>query len=473
MKKILIFSITVYAVFFSSCTKQLELNPKDALTTEIALSTLAGVNSAVVGMYAKLRDVNYYGRSVFIYGDLSADDIYLSVNNSNRYSTTFQRSYAGNDANVLATWTAIYSVIARANNIINSVDKVTGSQADKDFAKGQALFIRALGYFDLLKIYAKPYNQGNGSQPGVPIVLISDVTNYPARNTVAEGYTQIINDLNSAKALLTATSASDKFTISTYAASALLSRVYLYKGDNANAIAAAKVVTDNTAFGVTAVDNLPTFYTTSGNKEEIFTVKFNATESLGSDNLGQIYLKPGYGDLRVSPDLIAIFDKAKDSRYINFIRPFTGSPKEFENAKFTGEAGQLGMYSTKVLRLSEVYLNKAEAESKAGGQDSQALADLNAVKTNRGLAPVSGLTGTALLNEILLERRKEFMFEGQRFFDLTRNGLTMTRSFCNDPLAVNSPQCSLAATDPKVVAPIPQSEIDANKSLTGQQNQGY
>jgi hypothetical protein len=472
MKKILKLSVVTFLVVLVACTKQLNLDPKSSLNTGDALSTLEGVNSAMVGMYSSLRSVNYYGRSLYIYGDLSADDVYLSVANSNRYLSTFQKTYASNDADALAIWTAIYVTISRANNIINSVDKVAGDQAAKDLVKGQALFIRALAYFDLVRLYAKPYNQGNGAQLGVPVVLVSDVSLYPARNTVGQVYDRVISDLTTAKGLLTTTTAATKLTVSKFAASALLSRVYLYKGDNANAISEANTVIANTAFVVTPVADLPSFYSTPGTAEEIFTVKINATESLGSDNLGQIYLKPGYGDIRVSPDLVAAFDKTHDARYTSFIAPFTGSPTEFQNTKFTAQDGIQGMYSTKVLRLSEVILNRAEAENKSG-QDGQALADLNKIRTNRGLTALSNVTGAPLLTEILSERRREFMFEGQRFFDLMRNGITMSRTFCNNPLAVSSPQCSLAPADPKTILPIPQAELDANPAIKPQQNPGY
>ncbi|MBB5636424.1 hypothetical protein HDE68_002325 [Pedobacter cryoconitis] len=472
MKKILIIGLTAFTVIFSACTKQLDLNPKDALGTDVALGTIKGINTAILGMYASMRDVDYYGRSLYIYGDLSASDVYISKANSNRYLSTFQKNYAANDAGITSIWTAMYSTIARANNIINKVDKVEASQAEKDLAKGQAQFVRALGYFDLVRVFAKPYNQGNGSQLGVPVVLVSDVSNYPGRNTVAEVYTQIINDLVSAKTLLAATSASDKVTASKYAASALLSRVYLYKGDNANAIAEANTVT-GAGYVITPAGSLTTYYATPGAPEDIFTIKFLPTESQGSDNIGNIYLKPGYGDIRVSPDLVAVFDKTNDNRYKLFISPFSNSPAEFQNNKYKQQDGAQGMYSPKVLRLSEVILNRAEAENKIGGQDTQALADLNIIKTNRGLAPVSGLSGAALLQEILLERRRELMFEGQVFFDLMRNGITMQRNFCNDPLEITVTRCSLTATDPKTIAPIPQAEISANINLAGQQNAGY
>jgi len=472
MKKILIIGLIAFGILFSSCKKQLELAPKDALGTDVALGTIQGVNSAILGMYSSMRSASYYGRSLYIYGDLSANDVYLSQTNSNRYISTFQRNFAASDATITDMWTAMYVTISRANNIINSVDKVTASQPEKDLAKGQALFVRALGYFDLVRVFAKPYNQGNGAQLGVPIVLISDISNYPKRNTVTEVYAQILADLNLAKTLLSATSASDKVTVSKYAVSALLSRVYLYKGDHPNAIAEANAVTSNSSFVLTPATALGTFYATPAAAEDIFTIRFLATESAGSDNIGSIYLKPGYGDIRVSPDLVAIFDKVNDKRYQLFIGPFSNSPKEFQNNKYKQQDGALGMYSPKVLRLAEVILNRAEAANKAG-QDELALTDLNKVRSSRGLASLAGVSGAALLTEILLERRKELMFEGQFFFDLMRNGITMQRNFCNDPLEISAPQCSLTAVDSKTVAPIPQAELSANPSLAGQQNSGY
>lgn len=102
-------------------------------------------------------------------------------------------------------------------------------------------------------------------------------------------------------------------------------------------------------YSLVTAAQLPSFYSTVGTSEEIFTLKFVATESLGSDNLGNIYLKPGYGDVRVSPDLVAIFD-VNDERYKNYIGPFTNSPLEFQNNKFKSQDGIRGLYSPKILR---------------------------------------------------------------------------------------------------------------------------
>lgn len=101
------------------------------------------------------------------------------------------------------------------------------------------------------------------------------------------------------------------------------------------------------------------------------------------------------------------------------------------------------------------------------------MTDLNAVRAQRGLSAISGITGAALVDSILTERRREFMFEGHRAFDLMRNGLAVVRNYCNQPTEVNTPQCTYAANDPKMIAPIPQAEVDANPSVVGQQNPGY
>lgn len=471
LRKIIVTLAVGVSLVGVGCDKELELEPQDSLTTEQALSSIGGVNAAIVGMYADMRSVDYYGRSLFVYGDLSGDDVYLSRTNSNRYLTTYRRNYASNDADILGMWTAMYRTVSRANNIINAVDKVSASQTEKDVAKGQALFVRGLAYFDLVRVFAKPYNQGNGSQLGVPIVLTSDVAGTPARNTVAEVYTQIISDLNAAKGLLGSTGAASKFNANKYAASALLSRVYLYKGDYANVITEANLVTAG-GYALTTAANMDKFYTTSGNGEEIFTLKFVSTESLGSNNLGNMYLKPGYGDIRVSPDLVAIFDKDKDVRFQNYIDTFSTSSTEWQNQKYFGEAGQQGMWSPKILRLAEVLLNRAEAYAKTS-KTTEALADLNAVRTARGLDAVTGLTGQALVNAILEERRRELMFEGHRYFDLLRNGLAVVRTYCGQATQINTPKCTYEATANEAIAPIPQAELDANSGISGQQNPGY
>lgn len=467
MKKI-IFPIlmSVLLVVSQGCNKQLDLYPSDKLPTEEALQNIEGVSAAVNGMYEGLKVTDYYGRNYLIIPEITADNVYLSFNNSNRFLSSWRVSWVLADGDVTGIWNRIYAVILRANNIVNSIPLIAdGTEAQKNSALGQALFVRALGHFDLLRVFSTPYAVGGGSSLGVPIMTKFEVGS-PKRNTVEEVYTQVIADLIKAKELLPA-DRNDPYTASSYAASALLARVYLYKGDNANAITEATRVI-NAGYEIAAANTLTNFYNTPGTDEDIFTVRILSTESLGSDNFGRMYLKPGYGDIRVSPDLKSVLETG-DARNV-FVSAFTGSPAEFQNNKFTGQDGISGLYSTKVLRISEQYLIRAEAYAKSENYTA-ALADVNEIRAHRNLTDLENVPNANVLTAVLKEKRVEFMFEGHRYFDLLRNKLDIVRNYCNNPNQLNTPRCTIEATSLTAIFPIPQREIDVNLNI--EQNPGY
>jgi hypothetical protein len=268
--------------------------------------------------------------------------------------------------------------------------------------------------------------------------------------------------------LLAGTTASTKFFATQYAAAALLSRVYLYQGDNQKAADEATFVINAPGYAITPASGLRAYYDVAGGAEDIFTVRFLSNESLGADNLGAIYLLPGYGDIRVSPDLTGVFEPT-DARRTTFIGPFTGIPAELQNNKYLATEGINLMAAPKLLRLSEVVLNRAEAFAKLG-RATDVVNDLNRIRSNRNLSNLTTIGSTALLDSVLVERRRELMFEGHRFFDLTRNGRDIVRTFANNTFTVTA-FSSLPATDFKVVSPIPQREMDANRNM--RQNEGY
>lgn len=466
MKQIHIF-ILIFLLVGSGCNKELELAPPDKLPNEEALSDIKGIQAAVSGMYAGMRSASYYGRSYLVIPELAADNVYISSSNSNRYLSAYRLQWLTSDADLTGVWNQAYAVILRANNIINSIDKIPdGTEEEKNEAVGQALFIRALCHFDLCRLFAEPYVIGGGSQLGVPYVKTFEIGS-PKRNTVEEVYTQIIADLVQAKAYLK-TDKSSPYNANAYAASALLARVYLYKNDNVNAAIEATNVID-AGYSIQDADELADFYNTPGTEEEIFTLRFLATETAGSNNLGNMYLKPGYGDIRVSPDIVNIFDPA-DARRTSFIGPFTGSPSEFQNIKFSGQDGIAGLYSTKILRISEIYLIRAEANTKQSKYD-EAIEDVNVIRQHRNLEDLQNIPNNQVLAEVLEERRKEFMFEGHRYFDLLRNKQNIVRDYCGNPNQLNVPNCTIEATSLTAIPPIPQREIDVNTNM--EQNEGY
>lgn len=453
---------------FTACNDKLTLSPAVSLPTEDALTDIAGVKAGISGMYAGMRSVNYYGRNFLVVPEIAADNVYLAAANSNRFGSSFRVTWLTSDGDITNLWNQTYAVILRANNIINSIPTLTdGSDEEKNDALGQALFIRALTHFDLLRTFSQPYAIGGGSALGIPVITKFSVGS-PARNTEDEVYTQIISDLTQAKSLL-AQDGSNPYNANAYAASALLARVYLYKGDNENAVSEASAVISSAEYAIVPAKDLPDFYNKTGTSEDIFTLMVLSTESLSSDDVGRIYLKPGYGDIRVSPDLVKVFDTA-DARYKSYIQPFDGDSTEYENDKFTGQDGIFGLYSPKILRISEQYLIRAEANAKLGNY-AAALEDVNAIRAKRTIPNLVNIPDADVLANVLLERRKELMFEGHRYFDLLRNKQDIVREFCGDPLELNTPACTYPATQPTVIPPIPQREIDVNKNIA--QNPGY
>lgn len=467
MKRIFVYTVMLVLLSVGQgCNKELELSPADKLPTDEALSNIKGVNAAVSGMYAGMRSVDYYGRNYLILGEITADNVYLSANNSNRFLSSWRLSWIVSDVDVTGIWNRAYAVILRANNIINSVPVISdGTAEEKNTALGQALFIRALAHFDLLRFFAEPYIIGGGSSLGVPVITKFEVGS-PARNTQDEVYAQIIADLTQAKSLLSE-DISNPFNAGSFAASALLARVYLYKGDDAAAITEATRVI-NAGYEIQPANALTEFYNTPGTAEDIFTLRILDVQTAGSDNLGQMYRKPGYGDIRVSPDLIDILEPGDARR--GLISAFNGSPSEFQNNKFTGQEGISGLHSPKILRISEMYLIRAEAYAKEANYPA-ALADVNEIRRHRGLANLENVEDAEVLTAVLKEKRIEFMFEGHRYFDLLRNKLDIVREHCNNPEQLNTPRCTIEAVSPTAILPIPQRETDVNRNM--EQNEGY
>lgn len=441
-----------------ACNDKLDLQPQQSLSTREALSDINGIETAVNGAYDAMQAVGYYGRNFLVVPEAAGDNILVALDNSGRFLT--EARYLSTAENTQGgIWAIGYNVIARANNVINNIENVTdGSQEQKDNLLGQAYFLRALVHFDLVRIFGAPYLKDNGSRPGVPVILQTEIGE-PGRNTVAEVYDQVIADLNQASNLLPDTDA--PFFATRLAALALLSRVHLYKGDNAAAESAATEVINSGRFQLIPRGDYTSSWERDGTVEEIFTLRFLNIESSGADNLGSIYIDEGYGDLRPSQDILDLL--APNDIRRNLIREIGGDQYQY---KFPGIQGVPGLASPKILRLSEVYLNRAEARAKLGN-DAGAVSDLNRIRQRAGLSAIAP-TGAQLLDEVLIERRRELMFEGHRSFDIFRNGRDMVRIECNTPQGVN---CTVPFNSHLITFPIPQTEVDANENMV--QNEGY
>ena len=361
-------------------------------------------------------------------------------------------------------WAQGFETINMMNMMINAEFEPTSAvQAEFNQLIGEAHAVRGLAFFDMVKMFAQHYTfTADASHPGVPLVLESDVTDLPSRATVAQIYGQVISDFNQAISLMTMDRAGSAM-ITEEAVQALLSRVYLYMEDFANARAMADAVINSGNYSLLTGTAYVDQFVDGGSSEAIFELVYHDTDNEGSDCLGCMYTATGYGDYLPALDLLNLIDPA-DIR----MQMFKADPL------LTGIycCSRVNKWPTRtqtdnvpVIRLSEVYLNRAEANARSGG-DAAAQADLNMIR-QRGLAtaPDVTLTGQALLDEILIERRIELGYEGHRIHDIMRHKLSVTRvDVTGDVAQINYP-CNFC------ILPIPFAERDANPNIV--QNADY
>lgn len=453
---------TVLLVSLASCKKSfLELNPPTSLTPEVALATEADLQVALRGAYAGLKSTALYGRSLPVLGDMMGDNTYQSTLNTNRYTTFNNNTYTVTDGDVAGLWSAAYSVILRANNIINSP---VAANANVNQYKGEAYAIRALAYYNLVRFFATPYTQDPAAL-GVPLVTVYNADLKPERAKVSEVYALINADLTQAYTLMTKFTNSSQF--SKYAAKALQAKVYNTMGDKTNAKTAALDVITNSGFtAVTAAAHAGYWAGVSfrtDKVETLFELSFDAVANNAFDALAYIYLQSGnYGDMLCADDLYASFaaNDARKALYATGTRGGLASVFVNKYSSFTGDHSD-----TKVVRMSEMYLIAAEASYPANEAD--AIRYVNEVTSRRGATAIAS-TGAALLEDIITERRKELAFEGERYHDLQRLKRDVVRG-TNYPAAART----IAFSNFRRIMPIPQGELDANPSIKAQQNPGW
>lgn len=489
-------------VLATSCS--LDVDPRQSIDANGALNTPDGLEAALNSVYARLRAESNYGRDLFALADALAD-VGRTTSNSGRL---IQENNNQPNAHFTADfWQNSYFAINEANLILDQVSAGVQGASNAQLARweGEAKFLRALYYFDLVRVYAymptAVYTPGVTDQGGVPMPLEGAITfdvafnrNSP-RSTVQENYAQIYSDLNDAITLLTSSGRAGTQYASAGAAQGLLSRVALYRGDWATAVSASTAALASSAGTVLGGEAYVTGWRASINPESMFEVRLQlAAESLGVNvslqstytallNLENKNLQGGWGDFIPGPAVQGFFglaplqigepasnnnnwDVTRNADVRGFLyttgNTVRNAGRQIECIKFISKNGFAFGDNLPVLRKSEMHLNRAEANYQLGNT-ADALAELNAFKALRGL-PAVELAGAAILEEILVERFKEFAFEGQRFFDMKRYGRDIVKTY----IGANN---GLPFEDFKVLPPIPQREVDGNVNLN--QNRGY
>lgn len=455
-----------------SCKKSfLDRQPYAALPTPEAITTADDMETALNAVYAGLRTPALFGRTIPLIGDELADNVYIFANqNSNRYLEFMQINYTVNNGNSRGIWQGAYNTILNTNNIINST---LPSSDVVDELRGQALGIRALMYFELVKHFSRPYTVVGPTALGVPIILTYDPFKKPSRNTLGEVYAQIEKDLKDAIPLLTDDRSSGY--LGQAAAKALLARMYEFKGDWTNALATAEDVINNSGYSLLTLSQFGSYWRANTPRndgvETLFEIVNDLVGNADIDALAYFYDQAGYGDALASQSLYNLF-ATNDLRRGLFLpsSPTRGNVRVVNKYPNTTQPDK---DEVKIVRLSEVYLIAAEAAyNKNPSNEILARSYLNAVATQRDQTFVGYVsTGAALLNDILLERRKELAFEGHRYWDLARYNLNVARvNLSNNYTGV---PLTISTTNFRRILPIPQIELDANPNIRSQQNPGY
>ncbi len=456
----------VLLMVLSSCGDDfLELTPNEAVAIADAIKTVDDLETGVLGAYDGMQSANYYGRYFYLVPDVMSDDVKqnASANRAKEYA-----EYEAFPAHFITQnmWATIYNVILRANTVINAEIEVAPALQDRrDQLVGEAYGIRALAFFDLVRIYGQHYGfTGDNSHAGIPIVLTFDQDAEPGRNSVAEVYAQVVSDLQQAISLMNDNKGAGFF--SKGAAQAISARVSLYMSDYAKAESLANDVINGGDFSLTPNESyLSTWMGIGDSPDAILDVVMNETDNVGSDALGRMYINEGYGDYLPSQDLVGLID-SNDVRSQLFKEDETigGIYGNIRVNKFPSTKGE---DNTPVIRLSEMYLIRAEARARTGNE-AGAIEDLMTIRLRGNpSAEMVTATGDELLAEIRLEKRIELMFEGQRLWDLMRNQESVARIDCTAPDVA----CSVGYPNDRFILPIPENETDANPNMT--QNPGY
>jgi tetratricopeptide (TPR) repeat protein len=461
MKKYIYTIAIAVLLSLGACNKQLDIKPTGTIDQTLAIRTSKDVQSTLVGTYNRMGNADLYGGGVFYEPDLLATQEIIDWNGTFQNLTEMvNQRMVNSNSSAEDTWLAAYVAINQTNNVLANL-KLATNDDEKSRWEGEAKFLRGLVYFDLVRLYGKSWKDGDpATNLGVPIVLTptttADETAKVARATVKQGYDQAIKDLTEAKALLPE---DNSFYANKYAAQAILARLYLQQGEYEKARDEANDVIKSGVYGLNDKyeDEFPSKSKTHFDNtiEDIFAIQ--VTQQLGTNAMNTYYASSGNagrGDIRIKDEFLAEFEPG-DVRGEFYTITSVNRTQKFNN--------QYG--NVHVIRLAELYLIRAEANSRLGEAEGDTpVNDINALKKRAHLASVGAVT----LDDILMERRHELAFEGG-FFLHDAKRLQATPD--DDDVFKKYAAGTLPYNSPKLIFPIPLREILANPKL--HQNETY
>jgi hypothetical protein len=480
----------------SSMSCNLDRYPYDSIEQSQSFQTIKDATTLNTGLYAILRQ-RIYGIYMFS-TDVQADLLNATLDFGNRNGAPHKwTTFLADDYTIRDTWTGYYYAITNVNNVLDNIGKIKTTAATEDASialyKGEAYLMRAFYYHQLVRRWAKDYEPSTATtDPGVPIVLNFDITVRPKRSTVADVYSQILADIAQAKTLLITAGAKSSNKLTKDCVTALEARVLLFMHNWTGAAAAANsLISGGTYPLVNTAANFKKMWVDDTSTEVICQMFMSQPSELGT-TINNIYLGLNAALNKYVPDFVPqqwvvdLYEDADIRKNVYFekkplfiagvnypniwcVNKYPGNPVLFTAATTNYQQ------KPNLFRVAEMYLISAEAAAQSPGTESAALVTLNQLRTARGLAALSGLTGTALMNSIKDERLRELLCEGFRLDDLKRWKMGVVRKA---PQNVNliTPgadfeQKSVPAGDPKFVWGIPANDITTNPNMV--QNPGW
>lgn len=460
MKYILKYTLALLLIagFGTACDDFLNPSVDQNRETDEAINNVQDMEAVVLGVLDDLNQTAVFGRD-FIAGPEVMSDNALSNGNSGRFVIHGSFNFTTTNSYSDDLWQVLYQAIAGTNIVINNTS--IESSPEVDYVKGQAYALRAFAHMNLLLAFGQQFVAEGDPADGIPYVTTynSGEVN-PPRDPIATVWENIGNDFETAASLMDpALDDNDPVYMNYYAVKGLQSRYYLYTEEWDAAIAAADDVINNAGFTLIAdsASYVETWASGSG-PNSLFELAFTSTDRLGTDNIARIYRETNYGDVEATRDLFEAHG-ASDDRLALYTDYGT-------HVRLSGKyVDELGSENIRILRYSEVLLNKAEALANRNGAGDQAaaLAIINEISAARGSATVYT---TGSVAEVLAERRLELAFEGHRFFDLARNEMDIVKVDQAERIPGDIPYGSYL-----YAIPVPQHEINANSNMT--QNYGY
>jgi len=449
-------------ILISSCEERLELLPEDNTVNELVFSDESLALGAVIGIYNRAQQDDVLNGTLQFMTEWQSDNCafegtFSTFEEISNYSTLATNS------SIFGVWDDNYETIGSANLVIDNIPEVPGvdfTDEERSQAIAEARFMRALVYFNISTVFGQPLQVGNGRDNlSVPLVVSSELGQEIPRATLGEVHDFIETEL---LAVIPVLETGTRSKANPGAARALLARLYLYQERWADAANFAnQVIRDG--FYALATDY--TFFDQPASSEHIFTLindEVNGQDS-GQGFSGLSNPQPvGRGDVPFTQNLLDLYaEEPEDLRFttLNQEGPGAISPNAIFTSKFP--EGVNNSDDAPVIRVTEMYLTRAEANFRAGTSEGDTpLNDINALRSRAGLDDLTNLD----LDIILNERRKELAFEGQRRMDLLRNGLDLRRTG-QPQVGESSPGAN------RTIFPIPQQVRDLSPFI--EQNTGY